>query len=115
MARPDPAEILRRKLVETVRGVFNDVEGGEAPVPISEHALFERDSPIRMVHADVVSMMVGGIRGLLLQMLHPHALQGVLDHSNFRADMHGHVDSAEGGFDLGKQVILRCVELADIL
>ena len=89
MARPDPAEILRRKLVETVRGVFNDVEGGEAPVPISEHALFERDSPIRMVHADVVSMMVGGIRGLLLQMLHPHALQGVLDHSNFRADMHG--------------------------
>jgi uncharacterized protein (DUF2236 family) len=34
-------------------------------------------------------MMVGGIRGLLLQMLHPHALQGVLDHSNFRSDMHG--------------------------
>lgn len=89
MARPDPAEILRRKLVETVRGVFNDVEGGEAPVPISDEALFARDSPIRMVHADVVSMMVGGIRGLLLQMLHPHALQGVLDHSNFRADMHG--------------------------
>jgi len=26
---------------------------------------------------------------LLLQMLHPHALQGVLDHSNFRSDMHG--------------------------
>lgn len=89
MARPDPAEILRRKLVEIVRGVFNDVEGGEAPVPISGEALFERDSPIRMVHADVVSMMVGGIRSLLLQMLHPHALQGVLDHSNFRADMHG--------------------------
>jgi len=89
MADRDPAEFLRRKLVETVRGVFNDVEGGEAPVPVSEEALFERDSPIRMVHADVVSMMVGGIRGLLLQMLHPHALQGVLDHSNFRADMHG--------------------------
>ena len=29
------------------------------------------------------------MRSLLLQMLHPHALQGVLDHSNFRADMHG--------------------------
>jgi uncharacterized protein (DUF2236 family) len=42
-----------------------------------------------MVHADLVGMMSGGIRALMLQMLHPHALQGVLDHSNFREDMHG--------------------------
>lgn len=83
------SEKLRLKLVEKVRGVFNDVEGGEKPVPPSEEALFEKDTPIRMVHADIVAMMVGGIRGLLLQMLHPHALQGVLDHSNFRSDMHG--------------------------
>lgn len=86
---PDPAAPLRRELVRRVRAVFNDVERGEGPVPISDDALFERDSPIRMVHSDVVSMMVGGIRGLLLQMLHPHALQGVLDHSDFRHDMHG--------------------------
>jgi uncharacterized protein (DUF2236 family) len=33
--------------------------------------------------------MVGGIAGLLLQMLHPAVLAGVWDHSNFRADMHG--------------------------
>lgn len=86
----DPlSEKLRLKLVKTVRGVFNDVEGGEKPVPPSDDALFAKNTPIRMVHADVVSMMVGGIRGLLLQMLHPHALQGVLDHSNFRSDMHG--------------------------
>ncbi|WP_375289724.1 oxygenase MpaB family protein [Qipengyuania sp.] len=85
----DPIERLRLALVGKVRGVFNDVNAGEQPVPPSDDALFERDSPIRMVHADVVSMMVGGIRGLLLQMLHPHALQGVLDHSNFRSDMHG--------------------------
>ncbi|WP_427965722.1 oxygenase MpaB family protein [Altererythrobacter sp.] len=85
----DPIETLRQKLVMQVRGVFNDVEGGQKPVPPSEEALFERDSPIRMVHADIVGMMVGGMRGLLLQMLHPHALQGVLDHSNFREDMHG--------------------------
>ena len=89
MASDPLSEKLRAKLVETVRGVFNDTERGEQPVPISEEALFEKDTPIRMVHADLVGMMVGGIRGLLLQMLHPHALQGVLDHSNFRADMHG--------------------------
>ena len=86
----DPlSERLRLALVGRVRAVFNDAQSGEQPVPPSEEALFEKDSPIRMVHADVVGMMVGGIRGLLLQMLHPHALQGVLDHSNFRADMHG--------------------------
>ena len=87
---PTPlSERLRLKLVERVRGVFNDVESGQQPVPTSNEALFPKDSPIRMVHADIVAMMVGGVRGLLLQMLHPHALQGVLDHSNFRTDMHG--------------------------
>ncbi|GAA4644257.1 oxygenase MpaB family protein [Pontixanthobacter gangjinensis] len=84
-----PSELLRQTLVGRVRAVFNDTENGEQPVPPSDEALFERDSPIRLVHADAVSMMIGGIRSLLLQMLHPHALQGVLDHSNFREDMHG--------------------------
>lgn len=84
-----PTEFLRQQLVGRVRAVFNDVEAGQQPVPLSDDALFEKNSPIRMVHADVVAMMVGGIRSLLLQMLHPQALQGVLDHSNFREDMHG--------------------------
>ena len=85
----DPIENLREKLVEHVRGVFNDTTKGEKPTPPSDEALFEKDTPIRLVHADLVGMMTGGIRSLLLQMLHPHALQGVLDHSNFREDMHG--------------------------
>lgn len=89
MARTDPIEQLRLGLVERVRGVFNDTAQGEQPTPPSDEALFERDSPIRMVHADLVGMMVGGFRALLLQMLHPDALQGVIDHSNFREDMHG--------------------------
>ena len=86
---PNPADFLRQRLVRQVRAMFNDTERGEKPVPPSENAFFERDTPIRMVHADVVSMMVGGVAALLMQMLHPHALRGVLDHSNFRADMHG--------------------------
>lgn len=83
------ADGLRTELVRRVRAVFNDTANGQQPVPPSDNALFERDTPIRMVHADLVGMMVGGVRSLLLQMLHPHALQGVLDHSNFRHDMHG--------------------------
>ena len=89
MPPPDPIENIRNAVIGKVRGVFNDLQAGEQPVAISDEALFEKNSPIRMVHADVVGMMVGGIRSLLLQMLHPHALQGVLDHSNFREDMHG--------------------------
>ena len=34
-------------------------------------------------------MMVGGIAGLMLQMLHPAVLAGVWDHSKFRDDMQG--------------------------
>jgi len=88
-AMADPIESFRLKLVEQVRAVFNDANSGHKPEPPSDDALFEKDTPIRMVHADLVGMMSGGIRALLLQMLHPHALQGVLDHSNFREDMHG--------------------------
>jgi len=84
-----PIENLRAKVVNQVRGVFNDQANGQQPVPPSDDALFKPDTPIRMVHADLVGMMTGGIRSLMLQMLHPHALQGVLDHSNFREDMHG--------------------------
>lgn len=86
---PDPVESLRLKLVSQVRGVFHDASKGQTPTPPSDEALFARDTPIRQVHADIVGMMTGGVRALLLQMLHPHALQGVLDHSNFREDMHG--------------------------
>lgn len=84
-----PIEALRLRVVDQVREVFNDTASGQKPVPPSDDALFEKDTPIRRVHADLVGMMTGGVRGLLLQMLHPHALQGVLDHSNFREDMHG--------------------------
>lgn len=86
---PNPAELVRQLLADQVRGLFNDSANGEVPVPPSDNALFARDTPIRMVHADVVSMMVGGMAALLLQMLHPHALRGVLDHSTFRSDLHG--------------------------
>ncbi|MEM1195160.1 MAG: oxygenase MpaB family protein [Pseudomonadota bacterium] len=84
-----PIEALRLRVVDQVREVFNDTTNGQKPIPPSDDALFEKDTPIRRVHADLVGMMTGGVRGLLLQMLHPHALQGVLDHSNFREDMHG--------------------------
>src|SRR5215211_7947648 len=46
---------------------------------------FGEDRPIRRVHADA-SMFVGGLRALLLQSLHPLAMAGVADHSDYRTD-----------------------------
>ena len=69
--------------------VFNDRARGETPVARQADGLFGPRSVAWRVHGDVASMMVGGIAGLLLQMLHPAVLAGVWDHSNFRADMHG--------------------------
>jgi uncharacterized protein (DUF2236 family) len=49
---------------------------------------FEPGSPIGRVHGDA-SMFVGGIRAIMLQSLHPAAMQGVADHSGYRGDMWG--------------------------
>ncbi|MDO1559699.1 oxygenase MpaB family protein [Brevundimonas sp. 2R-24] len=72
-----------------VTAVFNDAERGERPVLRRDDALFPPDSVAWRVNGDVVTMMIGGVAGLLLQMLHPAVLAGVWDHSDFRADMHG--------------------------
>ncbi|MFF7710502.1 oxygenase MpaB family protein [Pseudomonas sp. NPDC007930] len=57
--------------------------------PKGDPGLFGPNSVSWQVHADFTSMLVGGIAALMLQMLHPLALAGVWDHSNFRQDMLG--------------------------
>ncbi|MCV7424260.1 DUF2236 domain-containing protein [Mycobacterium yunnanensis] len=49
---------------------------------------FGEDRPIRQVHGDA-SMFVGGLRALLLQSLHPLAMAGVAEHSDYRGDPWG--------------------------
>ena len=46
-------------------------------------SLFEPDSAIWRVHADV-SMFIGGLRALLLQTLHEPTMTGVAEHSDYR-------------------------------
>ncbi|PRB41731.1 histidine kinase [Pseudomonas sp. MYb2] len=57
--------------------------------PKGDPGLFGPDSVSWQVHGDFSSMLIGGISALLLQALHPLALAGVWDHSNFRQDMLG--------------------------
>ncbi len=57
--------------------------------PKGDPGLFGPDAVCWQVHGDFPSMLIGGISALMLQALHPLALAGVWDHSNFRHDMLG--------------------------
>ncbi|MEM9517427.1 MAG: oxygenase MpaB family protein [Actinomycetota bacterium] len=53
-----------------------------------EPSWFEADAAIRRVHSDA-AMFVGGLRALLFQSLHPLAMAGVAQHSDYRHDPWG--------------------------
>ncbi|HKY92605.1 MAG TPA: oxygenase MpaB family protein [Nevskiaceae bacterium] len=57
--------------------------------PAGDPGLFGPDTITWRIHADFPGMMAGGLCALMLQTLHPRALAGVWDHSNFREDLLG--------------------------
>lgn len=81
---------LRQTIARQVRGLTGAGNGAidlrRAP---GDDGLFGPGSVSWRVHGDFSSMMIGGTTALLMQMLHPGALAGVWDHSNFRRDMLG--------------------------
>lgn len=87
---PSP-DAVRSWLADELRG---RVVGDAAPTRAAElfdaegPRWFDDDAPIRRVHADA-AMFVGGLRALLLQSLHPRAMAGVAQHSNYRDDPWG--------------------------
>ncbi|MEN9379863.1 MAG: hypothetical protein RJB15_1556 [Pseudomonadota bacterium] len=81
-------------LDELIRKTVREMVGGSGPpvaflVPKGDRGLFGPESAAWKVHADFISMMIGGISSLILQALHPQALAGVWDHSSFREDLKG--------------------------
>jgi uncharacterized protein (DUF2236 family) len=79
---------LRSTIRTRVRGL---VGSGEVDLsrPPGDDGLFGPGSAPWRIHGDFTSMIIGGVSALLLQMLHPRALAGVWDHSDFRRDRHG--------------------------
>ena len=81
----NPLSALRDRLAWSIRTVLSGSGTRKfAPTP-GAPTLLPVGGAAWCVHAEA-SMMVGGIRALLLQSLHPVAMQAVGEHSDFRAD-----------------------------
>jgi uncharacterized protein (DUF2236 family) len=91
MATVLPLETLRGALASAVRSRLGGPDGDRRfaeLVGTDGPRWFGEDRPIRVVHADT-SMFIGGLRALMLQTLHPLAMAGVAQHSDYRADPWG--------------------------
>ena len=55
--------------------------------PLGDAGLFGPDTVTWKIHADFPAMMAGGLAALMMQSLHPLALSGIWDHSDFRGEM----------------------------
>lgn len=86
-----PLEAVRTWLAEQVRGRVVGADADQKAAAIFEapgERWFADDRVIRRVHADA-SMFIGGLRALLLQSMHPLAMAGVAQHSDYRTDPWG--------------------------
>ncbi|HYW76250.1 MAG TPA: oxygenase MpaB family protein [Gammaproteobacteria bacterium] len=82
---PGPArERLRAWVIDVLR---RDAPAPDYDLPKGDPGLFGPDSVTWKIHADFPGMMAGGLGALMLQSLHPLALAGVWDHSDFRGEM----------------------------
>lgn len=80
-------DLLRGTLAGGLRHLLagDDLPEHVRQPPAPGTAFLPPDAVSRRVHADA-AMLVGGIRALLLQSLHPLAMAAVADHSAFRTD-----------------------------
>jgi uncharacterized protein (DUF2236 family) len=91
MAAAPPVDKVREALAHAVRSRLGGPDGDRRfteLVTATGPRWFGADRPIRTVHADT-SMFIGGLRALLLQTLHPLAMAGVAEHSDYRTDPWG--------------------------
>ena len=87
----NPVELLRRRIEQRVHAATRPATGFalDLDTPPGDPGLFGPDAVCWTIHDDFPAMMIGGIRALILQALHPLALAGVLEHSIFLEDMRG--------------------------
>ncbi|MHA6765539.1 oxygenase MpaB family protein [Streptacidiphilus sp. PAMC 29251] len=77
---------LRRRIGARVNATVHgaDLHLASYQEPRGDLGLFGPDSVVWRVHGDIPGMITGGLAALLLQSLHPLAIAGVDQHSDFR-------------------------------
>lgn len=86
-----PVPLVRRALSDALRGRVAGDDAAEVGRRIwtdPGERWFTPGSAIHILHQDA-SMFIGGLRSLLMQMLHPAAMAGVAGHSGYRSDPWG--------------------------
>ena len=74
---------------DMARNVRRAIGISEEPAPIAidpDEAYLPPGGVARRVHADLPTMLIGGVSALLLQTLHPLAMAGVAEHSSYQED-----------------------------
>lgn len=113
----DKKEQLRRVIADALRDRVvgdNADQKREAIMLAPGERWFSDDRPIHVIHTDA-SMFIGGMRALLLQSLHPLAMAGVAQHSDYRSDPWGRLQrtadflaaTSFGPADLAEMTIAR--------
>jgi uncharacterized protein (DUF2236 family) len=81
-----PPPVRERLHASVINVLRRDAPAPDYDHPLGDPGLFGPDTVTWKIHADFPSMMAGGLGALMLQSLHPLALAGVWDHSDFRND-----------------------------
>ncbi len=84
----DAANVVRGGVARSVRMRLAADPAGPRVDTVGDLGWFGPDSVAWRVHADL-STVTGGLRALLYQTLHPLAMAGVADHSDYRSDPWG--------------------------
>ena len=88
--RPDVSySSVRRHLNSRIRDAVGLTQDPPAMCDDPQLSYMPVDGVARLVHGDLSTMIVGGLGSLFLQMLHPHAMAGVAQHSRYRNDVLG--------------------------
>jgi len=83
---------VRSLVQDQVRRSLGITGGARLPCDDPDEAYFAPGSITRQVHSDLPAMLIGGIAAVLFQMLHPLAMAGVAEFSNYREDPLGRLE-----------------------
>jgi uncharacterized protein (DUF2236 family) len=77
---------LQRRVNRNIRSAVGLSKDPPPRCTDPDEAYFALDSVARLIHGDLPPMLVGGLGSLFIQMLHPHTMAGVAQHSRYRED-----------------------------